>query len=141
MSRISRKLFERRLIDLVLSGPDAALPPRAQDRLILLVAICLDLDRRRAYTEREIDAVLEVWPDRAGGRRGLDRVTLRRALVDEGLLVRDRAGTEYRVAGNILGGRFDPAVLEIDAIECLEVEREARAMRKTRREEELGDSS
>ena len=130
--KITRKEFEDRLIALILSGGTPGLPRRLLDRRVLLTTICLELDRRRAYTQREIDERLAWWPHRMGGRFGLDHVTLRRALVDDGYLLRDRAGHEYRVCGNILQGACDPAVLELNPVECLEVERERRAVARMR---------
>ena len=42
----------------------------------------------RSYTEAQVNALCAEWHD--------DWVSLRRALVDEGLLLRDRSGTSYR---------------------------------------------
>ena len=94
------------------------------------------LDRRRAYTEREISRLLAAWPHHLGGRTGLDPSTIRRAMVDDGLLLRDRAGHEYRVSADILQGECAPEVLDIDPEECLRVERERRYVAKRKRGEE-----
>jgi hypothetical protein len=52
------------------------------------------------FPEREVDAVLRAWC--AGGE--VDHVTLRRYLLDEGLLSRDH-GTYWRIGGwvDVLG--------------------------------------
>ena len=130
--KITRKEFEDRLIALVLSGGAPGLPRRLLDRRVLLTTICLELDRRRAFTQKEIDQRLAWWPHRMGGRFGLDPATLRRALVDDGYLLRDRAGYEYRVCANILQGVCDPSILEINPVECLQVELERRMVARMR---------
>ena len=130
MSKISRKRFEERLVRLILSGGTPGLPRRLEDRRVLLTAICLELDRLRTFTQRELDEHFTLWPHRVGGRYGLDPATIRRAMVDDGLLLRDRAGHEYRVSSNILQGECEPDVLDIDPIECLLVERERRMVAK-----------
>jgi len=127
---ISRRRFESRLIAIFLSGPQVGMPRREEDRRVLLTTICLGLDRRRAYSEHEVKEILADWPARMGGRVRLDHATLRRALVDGGFLVRDAAGHQYRVAGSILQGACDPGVLDINPLECLQVEVERRLMRK-----------
>ena len=130
MSKISRKRFEERLVHLILSGGEPGLPRRLEDRRVLLTAICLELDRRRVYSQRELDEHFTLWPYRVGGRFGLDPATIRRALIDDGMMLRDRAGHEYRVSTDILQGECEPTVLDIDPIECLVVERERRMVRK-----------
>jgi len=127
---ISRRHFEDRLIAIFLSGPQVGMPRREEDRRVLLTTVCLGLDRRRAYSEREINQLLADWPARMGGRVRLDHVTLRRSRVDGGFLLRDAAGHQYRVAGSILQGACDPAVLDINPVECLQVEVERRLMKK-----------
>jgi hypothetical protein len=48
----------------------------------------------RRFVEREVDAVLRAWT--AGG--GVDHVTVRRYLVDHGLLARE-GGDYWRIGG------------------------------------------
>lgn len=67
-----------------------AIPTKRKNRRLVLAAIAERVERGRAYTEREVDQILGTVYD--------DHCVLRRALVDEGLLVRTRSGSEYRRA-------------------------------------------
>jgi hypothetical protein len=75
------------------TGRLARIPRNPRHRDIVLAILCLDLRRRHAYTEPEINAYL------ASALRafeaGVDHVTCRRHLVDLAFLKRDRAGTRY----------------------------------------------
>ena len=63
-------------------GLVASLPARAAKRkLVLEYVTATRLEPKREYSEREVNAVLEEFHD--------DYVTLRRYLVDEGLLKRN----------------------------------------------------
>jgi hypothetical protein len=65
--------------------------PRAPElRLELLRHLAERFEPGRAYTEREVNATLRDAHD--------DHAALRRYMVDAGLLVRDDAGTSYRLA-------------------------------------------
>lgn len=66
-------------------------PRRPAVRLAALRHLAARLDPEAVLTEREVTARL------AGGLRCLDPVTLRRELVDAGLLSRDPRGRAYRV--------------------------------------------
>jgi hypothetical protein len=62
--------------------------PKVRARVLLVVAD--SLTPGKVYSEPQVNAVCGEWFD--------DWVTLRRALVDEGLLTRDHSGTAYRRA-------------------------------------------
>ena len=70
-------------------GRVASLPARAAKRKVVLEYVAMRFEPKREYGEREVNAVLEDVHD--------DYVTLRRYLVDEGLLER-RAGVYRRTA-------------------------------------------
>jgi hypothetical protein len=76
------------------------LPARRGRRRVVLEHVVRSFEPGRRFPEREVDAVLRAWC--AGGE--VDYVTLRRYLVDEGLLSRDH-GVYWRSGGwvDVLG--------------------------------------
>ncbi len=76
-------------------GP--GLPRKISRRQLLLRAVAESLDAGRLYTELDLTAALRDWLDDAGPQVTLDPVTLRRALADHAWLVRDDAGSVYRL--------------------------------------------
>ena len=86
---------ERRLRVLLGPGTAPGWPRRRADRLILLhrAARCLALGE--TLDERALSERLRGWLADEAGAVGLDAAELRRALVDEGFVDRDRAGRAY----------------------------------------------
>jgi hypothetical protein len=74
-------------------GRLTAIPARAGKRRLLLEHIVCAFEPGVRYPEREVDAVLRAFYER-------DWVTLRRLLVDEGLMSRDR-GWYWRSGGPV----------------------------------------
>lgn len=76
------------------------LPARRARRVLVLEYLAQSFEPGRRFPEREVDAVLRAWC--SGGE--VDHVTVRRYLVDEGLLSRDH-GVYWRSGGwvDILG--------------------------------------
>jgi hypothetical protein len=105
-------------------------PPRKPESIhILLISAAVAFDLGRDYSEAEVNSMLQHWVDEFGARCGLDHVTMRRLLIDEGYLRRDAAGRRY--ASNSRGFRFryDPMIRTLDLhglIEKAEKERDAR---------------
>ena len=69
-------------------------PMTLSKRLVVLERLALEFEPGRRYAEAEVNDVLRVFSD--------DYTTLRRALIDEGLL--DRAGGEYWRSGGRVAG-------------------------------------
>lgn len=115
--------FQRRLFDLCIrSAPlgGGVWPRRQRDRHILLKSIVLTMDVRREYTEREVDALIVLWLAEVGRAYAIDYVILRRRLVDEGYLGRERDGSRYWVGA--LPPRdapFDTGVDDVDVHEAI----------------------
>lgn len=65
-------------------------------RLVVLERLALEFEPGRRYAEVEVNDVLRVFSD--------DYTTLRRALIDEGLLDRDASVGEYWRSGGRVGG-------------------------------------
>lgn len=64
-----------------------AIPNEAEVRGRVLGLVIDSFDIERTYTEAQVNALCAEWHD--------DWVGLRRALIDEGLLARDRSGARY----------------------------------------------
>jgi len=127
--------FSERLKALCLRSGGTGLPRRRRDRYILLRSAVQRFDAAREYSEPEIDASLRDWIAWVGGRLEIDPVALRRYLVDEGFLQRDRRGSRYRAchAGR---GVFSFAA-EVDAADPLAILTEARQESEARKQQRI----
>jgi hypothetical protein len=79
----------------LVTGALRRIPKHPVNRDIVLALLCLDLQRRYAYNELELNGHLASALQTMNAR--VDHVTCRRYLVDLGFLRRDRAGTRYFV--------------------------------------------
>ena len=97
--RIGPDEYARRIRALLLRGGlSNALPRRERDRWILFHAIACRFARKEQLSEREADGRIADFLLGPGHFLELDRVTLRRALVDEGFVDRDPSGHSYRAS-------------------------------------------
>lgn len=128
MPNITQSQFIKRFCTLILGKSD--LPKKQDDLHILLFSSIMQLDPERQYTEKEINQHLQDWTVRFGGSFGLDHVTLRRFLIDEGYIQRDVAGASYQVAKGELKYIFDPSIKELDLDEQVKQARRERDERK-----------
>jgi hypothetical protein len=129
---ISADRFAERLAVLCVNAQLVGLPRRREDRLILLKSIAMGLAPDAAYTEKDVNAVIQQWLLTTGHRVALDYVTLRRALVDEGLIVRDAAGATYRLRPGVELS-FAPDVDDVDVLDVLAAAEATLAERKAER--------
>ncbi|MBW2392801.1 MAG: DUF2087 domain-containing protein [Deltaproteobacteria bacterium] len=127
--------FLDRLLRLAVDRGPRRFPRRRRDRQILIKSILMLMDSSRSYSEREINLLL-----RARGRDVTpaictDHVTLRRLLVDHGLLERSPDGAEYRVGFPPAGTAFELEVEDVDvrATVAAYLEHERRGAGKRRR--------
>ena len=97
---VSADEFGDRLIALCVLSGLRSMPRRQRDRQILMKSIVLTLDPDESYSEIEINNALKYWLADIGRRIRTDHVNLRRLLVDEGYLERDRHGSVYTVASS-----------------------------------------
>lgn len=133
MRLITKSQFESRFIPLVIGG-GSLLKKSAEDQHILFLSAALRVEPGRDYREAELNEALKPWCTTFGGGFGLDHVTLRRHLVDEGYLLRDDAGASYTLNVNDLPIRYDSTIAELDHELMLEEainEREERRRRYT----------
>lgn len=129
MTNITLNEFTSRFAALVLGG-GGALPQKPLDRHILYLSATLGIEPGRTYAENELNAVLIQWVASFGDNFGLDHVSLRRYLVDEGYLRRDSAGRFYELALADLPYTFYRPVEKPDLVALVEEMRTARELRK-----------
>lgn len=126
---IRSEQFLERLLQLGAGPRPRPLPRRRRDRQILMKSILLTLDSERTYHEREINERIRAWNDEIAPALETDHVTVRRLLVDAGLLERSPDGARYRVGFPAAPLAFD---LEVDALDLRAAVRAHRAERARR---------
>lgn len=115
------------------NGPLTALPRRPDDLDVLLALAAARFEPRRAYSETEVNDLLQGWLEPFASPYGVDHVTVRRCLVDSRLLLRDRAGSTYRRADRVSAPIVEPAAIMAEV--KLEREKRKRAHRTQLRAE------
>lgn len=111
---ISPEEFVERLCRLGADRGPRRFPRKRRDRQILMKSIVMGLDADRRYTEAEINEALQAWHREVAPAISTDHVTIRRLLVDHGLLERTADGRAYRVGFPPKPVAFDLEVDEID---------------------------
>jgi len=106
--------FAERLLRLGADWRTRPWPRKQRDRHILMKSIALTLDSQQEYTEPEVNQLLRDWNATIAPAIQCDYVTIRRMLVDYGILERTRDGSRYRLG-------FPPAplvfALEVDELD------------------------
>jgi len=95
---IGADFYASRLRAVLGTGGAWGLPRRERDRWILLHAIARRFRADESLGEKEATARIQDFLLAHAPARGLDAVTLRRALVDEGFVDRDDHGRDYRAS-------------------------------------------
>ena len=116
----TREQFVGRLAGLCLKSGLSGFPRKSSDRHILLKSVALTLDKTKGYTAGEIDERLIFWLTNIARSIDFDHVSLRRDLVDERYLERDKRGRSYRVSAG-RQGMFAPEVEDVDVYESIGV--------------------
>lgn len=132
MSQISATESLRRFLALVLN--QTGLPKKRADLHLLLYSATLNLQPAKGYSEKEINEQLQMWCLNFGNHMGLDHVSLRRALVDEGFLHRDPSGNQYTLDLRSTLSQFDPEIRALDLVKYL---KDAIAEKERRKKEYL----
>jgi len=123
-----REIAHRALKRLLANGRLTAVPKRPDDQEVLVALAASQLDPQRSWLESEVNERLVTWLDTISEPFGIDHVTLRRMLVDSGLLIRTTSGSTYRINAERLG-RIE-AVRGIDPAAVLAQVRAERDLRK-----------
>lgn len=128
---ITKDIFTKRLAELSLKSGLLEFPKDERDLHILLKSAMLVMGQKSNLTEKEVNDRLELWVQDVCNIKFVDRVTLRRTLVDAGYLSRSKDGSSYDVitAGN-QKYTFDPAIDQLDPVEVIVDAREEIARRK-----------
>lgn len=106
------------------------IPKRKSDRDLILALAAARFEPDRAYSESEVNVLLDGWLKTFCSPRRIDYVTIRRFLIDMRYLRRDSEGRMYKLHGARLEGEITPAAQKIEPGEILaELELE-RGMRK-----------
>jgi len=79
-------------------GLTVGLPRRQRDRWILLRAVALQFGPGERLDEVSATARIGEFLSLSGISWGIDRASLRRALIDEGFLEREASGADYRLS-------------------------------------------
>lgn len=122
-----REMAQRALKRLLANGRLTAVPKRPADQELLVALAASQLDARRNWSESELNERLGIWLETISEPFGIDHVTLRRMLVDSGLLKRTSSGSVYRINVERLGQMeavrgIDPA----DVLAQVQAERDVR---------------
>ena len=108
------------------NGPLTGLPVRRADLELLLALAAPRFAAGRTYGEAEVNDALRDWLATFCAPFGIDHVTLRRCMVDAGILQRDRSGSTYRIDP----ARIDPGHASVDLAQLLAEVAADRAARK-----------
>lgn len=130
---ITLEQFKSRFVPLVLGG-GSLLKKKIEDQHILFVSAVQAIEPGCRYSESELNEALKPWSATFGDGFGLDHVTLRRYLIDEGYLLRDAAGMDYSLNTEDPPTTYDPGIADLDHASMLEdalQEREERRRRYT----------
>ena len=111
---ISPEEFVERLCLIGADRGPRGFPRKRRDRQILMKSFLMGLDSDRRYDEVEINEALLAWNRDVAPAIETDHVTLRRHLVDHGLLERTADGGSYRIGFPPRPVAFDLEVDEID---------------------------
>ena len=128
MPHITASQFQNRFVTLIIGGRD--FPKKHLDRHILFISAILGLEPQRQYSESELNAELKKWVARFGSHVKLDYATLRRFLVDERYVRRDRTGTSYQVAATDVPYTFDRSIEALDLEGLVVAARTAQELKK-----------
>lgn len=129
-TRISKSDYIDRLNKLCGRSDLIQFPKKYKDRLVILGSIVFSLKSQKQYSEKLINETIIEWIRMMASKSYLDCVTLRRYLIDFGLLKRDPAGRKYYVAESELDVLFEKS---IRTVELFSLVKEFRAQRKTQR--------
>ncbi|MCH7565649.1 MAG: DUF2087 domain-containing protein [Gemmatimonadetes bacterium] len=117
---ITRDEFSSRLVELCVNGRITGFPRRTRDLHILMKSVVLTFDAAAEYSEREVNEELRMWMADICPSFEIDHVTLRRRLIDEGYVERERDGSKYWASVPPMeSSLFEPDVESVDVYEAI----------------------
>lgn len=123
--KITKEMFIKRLVTLLLRSGLSEFPKNQKDQFIILKSVVITINLPDTFTEKEINEQIDNWIKAVGQVKNIDRVTLRRLLVDHGYLIRARDGSVYHLAKpEPHQDLFDPSVAEVNVFEAISQARE-----------------
>lgn len=126
-----REKAHKALKRMLANGRLTAVPRRPVDQKVLVALAAGQIEASHSCIEREVNERLKAWLGTISEPFGVDHVTLRRMLVDSGLLLRTASGSLYRV--NEAKRVEIEAVRGIEPADVLAEVREERDRRKRQR--------
>ena len=111
---ISVEEFVERLCRIGADRGPRRFPRKQRDRQIIMKSILMGMDSVRTYTEDQVNEIILDWNREVAPAIDTDYVTVRRCLVDYGLLERSPDGSIYRVGFPPASVVFDLEVEDID---------------------------
>lgn len=105
-------------------------PRKRKKQHVLLKSVVLLLKPGQDYSEHQINDTLQTWIGTVGKSLEIDHVSLRRRLVDEGYLTRDKAGKHYRVDEGNMDSIFEHDINAVNPVTIIEETEQRRALRK-----------
>jgi hypothetical protein len=128
---MTKEHFIKRLGDLCLKSGLSGFPKDETDQHILLKSVILMIGHSGSFNEKEINDRLDIWVREISQIKNLDRVTLRRRLVDTGYLTRKKDGSSYQVSQpGPRPGLFEEAINQLNIPEVIATLREDIARRR-----------
>ena len=115
------------------AGPLDHLPKRRGDLNVLIALASARFQPRQTYREDEVNAELAAWLVTFTVPGALDHVSLRRLAVDHRFLLRNPAGTAYRVNAALVAEQIAADAQAIDPAEVLASLQTERDRRKRER--------
>ena len=106
------------------------LPKKRSELQMLLISVTLTFEPGRIYSEPRVNEHIREWVSRFGSDLSVDHVTLRRYLIDEGILIRDEFGSSYQLNDETPFFSFDPSIRNLDLEGLVAQAQKARAARK-----------
>ncbi len=124
--------FVERLCRLGADRGPRSFPRKQRDRQIMMKSILMLMDSGRTYTEPEINLLIQDWNRDVAPAIQTDHVTVRRWLVEYGLLERTANGASYRVGFPTQPLAFDLEIDDIDVRATIAAFRDQASRRRRR---------
>jgi hypothetical protein len=129
---ISKELFIKRFTTLCIKSGSSEFPKDERDQHILLKSAMIQIGPGGPFSEKEINDKLESWVTEIYKVPNVDRVMMRRQLVDAGYLKRTTDGSSYEIGVSGLQSQvFDEEIDQLNLAGVLAAAREEIARRKS----------